>query len=279
MSPYRKLKATRFKPDAQPSKDIGARPQLVMLPVDRLVVDDTYQRPITPQGRSNILRIIESFDWRKFAPVIVVPVDDGNYAIIDGQHRATAALMHPKVDLVPCMVIEATTQEAAACFAAINGAVTSMQLGQMFHARVASGEMFAVAISDLCRRAGVRILKAKAGADDYQVGDTLAVGSIEQMVKKHGESAVEIALTAITNGGNAGLLRADVIKAVTLCVVENAASEETAIAVLGALSLREMLTAANRASIADKKPLWTHLHRALGERFVLQPTRELETTP
>ena len=262
-TPYRKLKVQRFRPDAQPAKSIGRRPDLVMLPVDRLVVDDTYQRPITPQGRSNILRIIETFDWRKFAPLIVVPVEDGLYAIIDGQHRATAALMHPQIDLVPCMVIEATTEDAAACFAAINGAVTTMQLGQMFHARVASGELLARSVHALCERAGVRVLRAKAGADAYRVGDTLAIGSIEALVKRHGESAVETALTAISANGNAGMLRADVIKAVTLCVVDTRASVEAAIAVLAEVDLRLRAGAAKIQADEAGEPVWRCLYRSL----------------
>ncbi|MFN3868998.1 MAG: ParB N-terminal domain-containing protein, partial [Hyphomicrobiaceae bacterium] len=96
-----------------PSAVLGERAELCMLPLDRLVVDESYQRPITGKGRLNINRIVAKFDWRKFAPLVVTEVDGGRYAIIDGQHRATAALMHPDVHLVPCMVVKASVAEAA----------------------------------------------------------------------------------------------------------------------------------------------------------------------
>jgi hypothetical protein len=63
------------------------------LPVEQFVVDDTYQREVGKRGRSNVQHIAEHFDWSKFALVIVAPVEGGLYAIVDGQHRTTAAIL------------------------------------------------------------------------------------------------------------------------------------------------------------------------------------------
>ena len=76
----------------QSSFSPGPAPMLSWLPVEQFVVDDTYQREVGKRGRSNVQHIAEHFDWSKFAPVIVAPVEGGLYAIVDGQHRTTAAI-------------------------------------------------------------------------------------------------------------------------------------------------------------------------------------------
>ena len=67
------------------------RPQLRWLPIDQLVVDSSYQRPIDDTGRAEIARMAQEFSWSCFSPVIVASVENGKFAIIDGQRRATAA--------------------------------------------------------------------------------------------------------------------------------------------------------------------------------------------
>ncbi len=52
-----------------------------------MVVDDSYQRAMGSLAWRHIIAIADNFDWSKFTPVIVAPVEGGFYAIIDGQHR------------------------------------------------------------------------------------------------------------------------------------------------------------------------------------------------
>jgi hypothetical protein len=266
---YRPLAAFTYKPAPMPSRNVGPQAVLTQIPLDCLVVDESYQRSITQQGRGNIVRIVECFDWRMFSPLIVVPVEGGRWAIIDGQHRATAALMHGGISTVPCMVIDATPAQAAACFAAINGAVTAMNKGQMWHARVASGEHFACQLAAVCQRTGVTILKAKASDVSWRVGDTLAVGAIETTAKRLGLDVLEVTLAAVTGsrGGNAGLLRADVIKAVLANVAAQKAGRAHALAALETVSLAEELDRAAVAALADRAPVHTHLTSRLAEAF------------
>jgi ParB-like nuclease domain len=68
---------------------------------DELVVDVTYQREIGRRGAVNVNQIAENFDWSKFAPVIVAPVEGGQFAIVDGQHRTAAAMLRGQ-EKVPC---------------------------------------------------------------------------------------------------------------------------------------------------------------------------------
>lgn len=270
---FRPLKAFAVRGGITPSREIGRTATLAHLPLDRLVVDESYQRSITPQGRSNIVRIAESFDWRMFSPLIVVAVEDGRWAIIDGQHRATAALMHGGIATVPCMVIEASRAEAAACFAAINGAVTAMQKGQMWHARVAAGEHFACAVAAACAESGVTILKHKASEQAYQIGATMAVGAIEGIAKAHGAGVLVVTLSAITmsRDGNPGQLRADAIKAVAANVIEHRSDRARAIAAMQAVDLVAGTGEASGRSLTDRRPVNVHLREIIAPHFASQP--------
>ncbi len=63
--------------DVRPAKDFGPKPQCVWVDLVLLRIDETYQRPIDKQGRAQIVRIAELFDWRKFAPLIVAEIGGG----------------------------------------------------------------------------------------------------------------------------------------------------------------------------------------------------------
>jgi ParB-like nuclease domain len=68
-------------------------PQLLWIEIKDLVIDPSYQRHIGKRGAANIRQIAENFDWSKFAPVIIAPIEGAQYAVVDGQHRTTAALL------------------------------------------------------------------------------------------------------------------------------------------------------------------------------------------
>jgi hypothetical protein len=201
----------------------GERAELCLLPLDRLVVDDRYQRQIGKDGRANALRIAAAFDWRKFTPVIVTPQPDGRFAIIDGQHRATAALTRGDVQMVPCMVVQVTPEEAAEVFAAINGQVTRMTALQIYAARLAAKEGSALLLERVLAEAGVRVLRYKFPGAEYEVGDTLAIGTLEGCLRKYGRDVLKAALLAVTRSfdGNPGCLTSGIIRAMCEIMAEN----------------------------------------------------------
>lgn len=116
------LNSDRF---TKPMSDFvpGPAPQLEWIKIEKLVVDGQYQRGISRRGAANIAQIAEHFDWSKFAPVIVAPLEGGQYAIVDGQHRTTAAMLR-EVPSVPCQIVQADRAKQAAAYAAVNGNVT-----------------------------------------------------------------------------------------------------------------------------------------------------------
>jgi hypothetical protein len=87
---FRSIRADKFSPPLSPFNP-GPAPILDWLKIGALVVDPTYQRNIGRRGTINIKSIAENFDWSKFAPVIVAPLEGGKFAVVDGQHRTTSS--------------------------------------------------------------------------------------------------------------------------------------------------------------------------------------------
>jgi hypothetical protein len=199
----------------------GAAPMLQWLKVSDLVIDPTYQRPIVGKGHRNVDRIARSFSWSCFAPVVVSPVEGGKFAIIDGQHRTTAAAL-VGLESVPCQVVVAAREEQAAAFKAINGVTTPISRMALHAAALVAGEPGAVKISDVCARANVELLRYPVPSNDQSPGQTMAVGAIAQCLKRCGEEALITALQCVTETANnkSGALSANTIRA--LCDVLHA---------------------------------------------------------
>lgn len=194
------------------------RPLLQWIKISLLVVDDGYQRDVMKYGRRNVVNIAREFDWSKFSTVIVSPVHGGCYAIIDGQHRTTAAACRGITE-VPCEVIVADARKQAQSFAAINSNITKMTSIQVHAARVAAGDSGAVYLEKVCADGGVRLLRYPIEAKKIKVGDTNAVVQIKQALERYGEKALRTSLQCITKtrDGNPGMVRGIVVLA--LCQV------------------------------------------------------------
>lgn len=268
----RKLRPVVASNLPNPPADVGERAELCLLPLDRLVVDDRYQRPIAKAGRTSILRILANFDWRKFTPIVVTPLGDGTFAIIDGQHRATAALMHPGIDMAPCMVIKVSPEEAAACFAAINGQVTAVTPCQIYAARLAAGDADATALHAVLDKAGVTVLRYRFPGTPWKVGETMAIGTLESCLARYGEPALSAALAAVVRSrkGNPGCLTAGVITALCRLMSDNplwCTAGDRMIEAIGGLRLADVEHEAAGEAKQCGKPrsqiLYARLHKQL----------------
>jgi hypothetical protein len=196
----------------------GKHPELKWIAISDLVVDHDYQRPISGAGTTNVRKIAANFKWSCFAPVVVSQVG-ARFAIVDGQHRTTAAALIG-IEKVPCMVIHASPCEQAMAFKEINGATTKMSRQAIHAASVAAGDKAAQELEDVARRAGVTILRYPVAMNlQDQGGQTMAVGCLDQCLKQHGRDTLITALQCVTQTENnaPGLLVAAVIKA--LCTV------------------------------------------------------------
>lgn len=181
-----------------PPASFGKVPRLEWIPIAQLVVDQQYQREITIVGRKNIRRIAESFNWSMFTAVMVAPIGGNRYAIVDGQHRTTAAALCG-IEKVPCEVIDALRGEQAAAFRAVNANTTRPHTIQLFHASVAAGEPEALKIVRVCEHAGVRIVRTLGPLRDFE---TYCVGAIGKGIQRYGEDVVTLALKAIVHSGD-----------------------------------------------------------------------------
>lgn len=211
---YRPLNTKRF---TAPNSEFapGPAPFLDWIETDKLVVDMTYQREIGRRGATNVMQIAENFDWSKFTPVIVAPVEGGQFAIVDGQHRTTAALLRGQKK-VPCQVVQADRAKQAAAYAAVNGNITKTTAQQLYHAKLAAGDSEALALAEVCAAAGVEIVRRNLVQSNLKPGQTQAVGAIKRCYGLYGRDTLITALQCITQtaDGNAGFVRATIIEAI-----------------------------------------------------------------
>jgi hypothetical protein len=211
------LNADRFD---KPASEFlpGPAPVLDWIKVEKLVVDNEYQRGISRRGAINIAQIAHQFDWSKFAPVIVAPVEGGLFAIVDGQHRTTAAMLRG-LNSVPCQIVQADRAKQAAAYAAVNGNVTKTTHTQLFHAKLAAGDEMAKAVAAICLLADVTVIRTNTTQSNMKAGQTSAVGALMRCYDLYSGAILLLALRCITHtaDGNAGFLRSTIIEA--LCMV------------------------------------------------------------
>ena len=181
-------------PPAKP--ETGPAPRLEWIEVGKLVVEESYQREIGERGLKNIGEIVRNFRWSRFTPVIVAPREDGLYALIDGQHRATAAATL-RIGEVPAQIVDMGPEERTEAFSYINGAVTALSAMATFHAAVAARIQAAVAAQRALDAAGARVLRYPLAAGRMAPGDTCAAGALMKAADTYGDAALSAALVAI----------------------------------------------------------------------------------
>lgn len=190
------------------ARAFGSPARLEWIAISKLVIDPEYQREISAVGRKNILRITRTFSWSMFAPVIVSEWGGSQYAIVDGQHRTTAAALCG-IERVPCCVIEAKRQEQAAAFRAINSNITKIHSTSLLRASIAAGEPEAMRMANVAKRAGVTILNYPMSAAQMKPGQTIAVAAVRRIIHAFGdEIAVQtLRLVSESGGGIPGSLK------------------------------------------------------------------------
>lgn len=202
--------------------DPGPMPKMDWLPVDKLTADARFQRSIeSRRSQSNIKNIVERFTWSLFQVATVANVD-GTFSIIDGQHRVEAA-RQIGLETVPCIVIEVeNVAEAARLFVDANRNRVTLTPQAIHKALVAAGDEQACAVDRAASAAGIEILPYPIQGVHMRPGQTLAVGTIRNLVREVGEATATEVL-AIVSGcwSDPGGIRAERIKAVAFAVVRH----------------------------------------------------------
>ena len=185
-------------------KSAGRPPRLDFLPIANLRIDESYQRNIEARGLRTIATIHNEFDWNRFAPLIVAHVPGGDlYVIIDGQHRATAALLRG-FEKLPCAIVEASALEQPAIFTAVNGTVTPITIFQLFKAARAAKIAWALEIDQACKPAGVVPLLYPKVKREIKPFETMAIGTLRRNIGRFGVSEVSAALVAAARHSDSG---------------------------------------------------------------------------
>lgn len=163
-----------------------------------LFVDPAYQRDIGERGLRQIRQIVEAFDWRKFKPPICAYAEhDGNTVlkVIDGQHTAIAAVSHPKIGMIPVMIIEAAdTSDQAAAFVGQNTSRLGMTPLQLYRAALVAKDEDAQTVAQVCDRAGIVILDNPPSRGVFRECETVAINSIRRLVDKRGAMRARMVL-------------------------------------------------------------------------------------
>lgn len=76
--------------------------ELVMIPLDRLVLDEAYQPRADGLSTSHLRLLMES-EPETWPPILVAPSDDETFTVMDGFHRVTAA-QQLGLAALPCRV-------------------------------------------------------------------------------------------------------------------------------------------------------------------------------
>lgn len=186
----------------EPIEVRGERPSLGWVAIDKLRIDDRYQRPLNRHNWAAIGRIARAFDWSLFTVVDIAPVGEGVFCVIDGQHRVHAALM-AGIDKVPVRIVAEPVAGQARAFMGINGNVTAITPFHVLRASLAAGEPWAVAADQAIGRAGCRLMTSNGSAITKQPGEVYAVQWVRALADRDGEinrtalAALEVALASL----------------------------------------------------------------------------------
>jgi hypothetical protein len=239
----------------RPVEECGPAPQLQWLDIAALVVDPAYQRDITAQGKRNVKRIAELFDWRYFSPVVVAPIAGGRYAVVDGQHRTTAAMLVGHAS-VPCQVILAAPGEQAKAFTAVNGTVTRVHTLAMHKAAVAAGDATAREVERVAKAGGAKILSYPVPELKQAPGQTMAIGAVRELIQEYGAEATILGLRAVTETKNAvrGGLTGPIVKSMGRLAAMWLIQGRSETGFIGSVGELNLIREADKAARNDRAP-------------------------
>ena len=194
MNHYRKIQLPDL-PEALGIVDQPS-PMLQWVEIGSMVIDDRYQRPLNRGSIKTISTIAANFRWSCFTPVLLAPIEGGQFAVIDGQHRVHAALMCG-IASVPAMVIPIAATEQAMAFVAVNTARTNMSQYNLYRAGLAAGEEWAITARDVVAAADCRLMTFNPSSDNRKPGEICSIGLIRTIIKAGHAASITVALKAI----------------------------------------------------------------------------------
>lgn len=192
-----------------------AQPVIEDIPVARLSIDQTVQRPLDP---ARVDKIAGDYQVAALGVIVVSRRGDGTVHVIDGQHRVAATTAVGRNDQsLRCLVYTGLAlADEAAMFRRLNNS-RAVSAVDRFRVRVVEGDPAAVAINGVLDRNGWTVRFSKTS------GSFTAVAAIEQVYRgpqrgKRGEhvDVVESVIRIITEswGHSIDGVRAEVVSGI-----------------------------------------------------------------
>lgn len=246
-----------------PTKNFGARPEMMWIAPTDLLVDATYQRNLSERSMRLIRKTIENFRWNRFKLPVVVKVGSASFHVIDGQHSAIAAATLG-IEQIPIQIVEAgSIDERARAFVGHNSDRVPVSALDIYRALVASGDPDALDVENVCKRAGVRI-RYISPSSAIAEGDTACVGVIRSLVKRRGVIPARKTLQVLVKAKCAPIGAAQILASENIICVERGGADLEELAAVIRIDGPEGLAKAHAKSKADRIPFW----RALADRWL-----------
>lgn len=183
--------------------ETGPRPDLVWLALDKMVIDERFQRPLAKGNWKSIDTIAANFRWSRFGPVLVAPVEGGMYSVIDGQHRAHAAAICGLAE-VPAMIVDVGLEEQSRAFAWINSQAIRVSVFHVLKAAIAAREDWALRADSAVSAAGCRLMTYNMTGANKQAGQVFCVGFVRRQIEAGNDAALRAGLTALRGARGLG---------------------------------------------------------------------------
>lgn len=182
----------RFKPV------IGAPCTPANIPIDQLMIDDSYQRSIEGgASQKAILKYATGWDWRLCLPLLGSRRRDGKIYIIDGQHRVEAARLRGDIPWLPVVIFDLDDpKQEAELFVAANRSRRPMGQLDDFHAAIVAGDPKATAISAAIEEAGLTVAR-NTGWQMLKAGEVMFIRTVDRAIKNYGRKISVAALAMI----------------------------------------------------------------------------------
>jgi hypothetical protein len=219
---------------------IGSPPTLEWVALDRLAIDEAYQRATdSAASRRLIHKIKTAWNWNYCQPLVVSRRADGSLYVIDGQHRLTAAQARGDIPHLPCVVISGQDCDGeASAFVALNTQRQKLSQGDIFNAMLAAGDEAAKTVAGLLEQTGWSMART-SNYNQWKPGQMFCAPMIVKALKTEAECGIRNGLTALREAYPDGTVpnAATMLKALFLIYRDKRVSDpDLLIEMLGAVS-------------------------------------------
>lgn len=178
---------------------LGSPPTLEWRAVGELQIDPTYQRSIDTGPSQALIRKIAMFwDWGLCQPLAVSRRPSGALAVVDGQHRVSAAKLRGDIPHLPCVITSyPNAGDEAAAFVALNQMRRPLSALDLFKAAVAAEDKESLLILDCLTSAGLS-LAPHSNHTAWKPGMVANIGGLRRVLQRDGgEQVIRTALAVL----------------------------------------------------------------------------------